>query len=67
MTPAQFTAHLAARVKAAGGMRALGRRIGFSAAYISLMLKGERQPGAGFLKALGLEQVERSYVAKRKR
>ncbi len=57
---------LAREVGKAGGQRAYGRKIGMSAAYIGMVLAGEK-PGPGILLALGLEITSEVTTYKRKR
>ena len=56
---------LRAACKAAGGQGAWAERHGMSAAYISDVLNGRRDPGESILRALGLRRVV-NYVEVRR-
>ena len=60
---------LQARVDQAGSMRKLATEIGVSAAYISDILAGNREPGPAVLEPLGLEvevEVIKTYRRKKR-
>ena len=48
---------LAARIEKAGGVRALARDWGVSAAWISQVSRGQRRPGPAILDRLGIAKV----------
>ncbi len=56
MTEERVRAALQKAVDEAGGQRAFGRKHKVSAAYVGLVLNGER-PGPAVLKPLGIEAI----------
>ena len=54
---AEFLAMFRRHVEAAGGVRALARKLGLSAAYVSDVRLGRRSPGPSILKPLKLKRV----------
>ena len=59
---------LRSRVEQAGSMRKLALEFGVSAAYISDILAGNREPGPAVLEPLGLEvdiEVTKTYRRKK--
>lgn len=56
------------RKEKAGSWRALARELGVSAAYMSDVVRGNREPGDSILRPLGLRKVvkiERTYEVRR--
>jgi transcriptional regulator with XRE-family HTH domain len=59
MTRDALIAYLRGQVQVYGSQRALAHYCGVSAAYISDILNGRREPGESVLRALGFRKVVR--------
>lgn len=57
LTEDDVRAFLGAACRRAGTAVAFAQSLGFSAAYLSDVLRGRRAPGPGLLEAIGMERV----------